>query len=111
MTIENILKLPTGNILPVTVVTEKYTEYSTMTLRLTVPAAEKILQRDLIGRLKKMIGYWEITKTAFETACENGVLKVTLKAECLEQIAAERPFTAEELQQALTPTPETNEKK
>ncbi|SHH92551.1 similar to stage IV sporulation protein [Sporobacter termitidis DSM 10068] len=106
MTTENTLKLPTGNILPVTIVKEKYSEYTTSGARLAILKADQILQKDLLDRLQLRIGDGSVTTTAFETSEENGVLKVTLKAECLEQIAAERPFTAEELQQALQPIQE-----
>jgi similar to stage IV sporulation protein len=110
MTKVNILKLPTGNVLPIQIVTEKYAEYAPKDVRMTILRAEEILQKELVGRLERMIGSGKITDTVFETTEESSVLTVTLHAECLEQIAAERPFTAEELQQALTPTV-ANEKK
>jgi similar to stage IV sporulation protein len=110
MTTENTLKLPTGNILPIRIVTEKYTEYTAYEARLSVLRASELLQQGLLDRLKARIGDGEIKKTEFETSEENGVLKVTLHAECLEQIAAERPFTAEELQQAQTPPADPDKK-
>lgn len=106
ITKENVIKLPTGNILPIAVVTEKYSEYSAAQKELAVLSAEEILQKRLLDRLKLQVTDGEIVKTEFSTEMDNGVIKVTLKAECLEQIAAERPFTAEELAEAAKPAPE-----
>jgi len=106
ITKENLLVLPTGNVLPVIIVKEKYAEYTAHDTRLSILAAQEMLQKRLMERLKKQIGDGEIISTVFETSLEGGVLKVTLRAECLEQIAAERPFTPEELQQAALPPPE-----
>lgn len=106
ITKENIIKLPTGNILPIAVVTEKYSEYTTAQTELAVLSAEEILQKRLLDRLKLQVTDGEIVKTEFITEMDNGVIRVTLKAECLEQIAAERPFTAEELAEATRPAPE-----
>lgn len=106
ITKENIIKLPTGNILPIAIVTEKYSEYTTAQTELAVLSAEEILQKRLLDRLKLQVTDGEIVKTEFITEMDNGVIRVTLKAECLEQIAAERPFTAEELAEATRPAPE-----
>ena len=106
MTNESILKLPTGNILPITIVKERYSEYTEAGYQLGVLRAEELLQQDLLSRLKLQLRDGTIQKTAFETAVGDGVVYVTLHAECLEQIAAERPFTAEEVQQAKTPVPD-----
>lgn len=109
ITKENVIKLPTGNILPIAVVTEKYSEYTAAQTELTVLSAEEILQKRLLDRLKLQVTDGEIVKTEFSTEMDNGVIKVTLKAECLEQIAAERPFTAEELAEAAKPPEKTDE--
>lgn len=106
ITTEKIIRLPTGNILPVAVVTEKYSEYTTAQTELSVLSAEEILQKRLLDRLKLQLTAGEIVKTDFSTKIDNGVIEVTLKAECLEQIAAMRPFTAEELAEATKPAPE-----
>lgn len=106
ITKENIIKLPTGNILPIAIVTEKYSEYTTAQTELALLSAEEILQKRLLDRLKLQVTDGEIVKTEFITEMDNGVIRVTLKAECLEQIAAERPFTAEELAEATRPAPE-----
>ena len=103
MTTETVLKLPTGNVLPIAIVKEKYDEYTMSDIRLSILQAEEILQKDLLGRLKAQLLSGDIVRTEFETSEHNDVLTVTLHAECLEQIAAERPFTASELLEAQTP--------
>lgn len=110
ITTEKVFRLPTGNVLPLTLVTEEYREYETAPAQMPVLEAASILQECLMERLRGHIGDGEIVTTDFETNLNNGVLTVTLRAECLEQIAAERPFTAEELQQAAA-GPEPEEKK
>ena len=106
MTTEKSLILPTGNVLPITIVRENYAEYTTTGAKLTILAAQELLQKRLTDRLNQQIGDGEVVTMAFETALDDAVLKVTLKAECLEQIAAERPFTPEEIQQATIPIEE-----
>jgi similar to stage IV sporulation protein len=103
MTNENILKLPTGNVLPIAIVKENYKEYTMSDVRLSILRAEEILQKDLLGRLKAQLLDGEIVSAEFETSEQNDVLTVTLHAECLEQIAGSRPFTASELLEAQTP--------
>jgi similar to stage IV sporulation protein len=106
ITTENFLVLPTGNMLPLIIVREKYAEYTPRDTRLGILEAQELLQKRLMERLKLQIGDGEIVSTAFDTSLEGDVLKVMLRAECLEQIAAERPFTPEELQQVTLPPPE-----
>ena len=108
MTTENTLKLPTGNVLPIAIIKEKYDEYTVTEYRMSLLDAELILQQDLLDRLRAQLSGGEIVRTEFETSEADDVLTVTLHAECLEQIAAERPFTEQELLEAQTPEP-TNE--
>jgi similar to stage IV sporulation protein len=103
MTSENALRLPTGNVLPLTFVTEEYKEYKETPAQMPLLDAQKILQQRLMDRLRLAIGTGEVVTTDYETSVKNGVITVTLHAECLEQIAKERPFTPEELVQAATP--------
>jgi similar to stage IV sporulation protein len=97
ITVEKTLMLPTGNVLPIRIVTETYKEYDPVEAKLSVFSAEEILKARLMSRLNAEISNGEVVKTDFATTVENGVVTVTLKAECLERIAAERDFTEEEL--------------
>lgn len=106
ITSEKSLVMMTGNVLPIAVVSEKYTEYTRTDATLGVLKAAELLEKRLMDRLNQKIGDGEIVTTSFDTSLENNVLEVTLKAECLEQIASERPFTAEEIQQATMPAEE-----
>jgi similar to stage IV sporulation protein len=107
ITTEKPVVLPTGNVLPIAIVKEKYTEYHTVGAKLTILAAEELLHKRLMDRLMLKIGDGEVVQATFDTSIEGDVIKVTLRAECLEQIAAERPFTADEIQKANeVPSPE-----
>lgn len=103
ITTHKTLSLPTGNMLPITIVREKYTEYSPAAAQMSILSAAELLEKRLLDRLGHEVGDGEIVQSTFDTSIENNVLTVTLQAECEEQIAAERPFTQEELQQAILP--------
>lgn len=109
MTDVRILKLPTGNILPITIIKEKYDEYTVSDVYFSMLRAQEVLQTDLLDRLELRLLDGKVVKTDFESTLKDNVLTVALHAECLEQIAAERPFTAEELQEAVTPPETQNE--
>ncbi len=109
ITTEKSLILPTGNVLPIAIIREKYTEYKTVGTKLSILTAEELLEKRLLDRLMLKIGDGKVVRTLFDTVIENDVLKVTLKAECLEQIAMERPFTADEIQQATIPPEKPDE--
>jgi similar to stage IV sporulation protein len=95
---ERTLRLPTGNVLPFTLVTERLAEYE------PAPggddgAAEETLRRALMDRLRGLIGDGEIRAAVCETSRADGGLVVTLRAECVEQIAVQRPMMAPEITQ------------
>lgn len=93
------LTLPGGAVLPLTVIREQFEEYETYTDTLTEESAKAILSAQLLAKLEDAIGDGSITSTEFESSLEDGILTVTLHAECLEQIAAERILTDEEAEQ------------
>jgi similar to stage IV sporulation protein len=105
MTTAKYLTLPGGFVLPIAIVRDEYTEYDTVGIKLTVLEAETLLQQRLLDRLA-LASDGEVVKTDFETVLKDGVITVTLTAECLEQIGRERPFTPEELTEAALPEPE-----
>lgn len=85
-----------GVVLPVGIVTETYTEYETVELPLA--DAEGILKTRLLNSLEEKIDDGEIVWTEFETAKENGIVTVTMTAECIEQIGELRQLEDEEMQ-------------
>jgi len=100
ITSEGYLRLPTGNRLPISMIRVEYAEYIPQQSALSVSDAERILQERLLNALLEEIGDGEIVSSQFVTMVENGVVTVTLTAECIEQIAAARDFTEEELYEA-----------
>jgi similar to stage IV sporulation protein len=104
MTTVKKLTLPTGNVLPISVVRETYREYAPRQAEMTILEAEQILQKRLLARLSRTIGDGQITSTNFTSTLKGDVLTVSLAAECLEQIAAERPFTPEEILEMQSPS-------
>ena len=97
ITQEQTIKMPTGNVLPITIIKEVYAEYVPVKVKLTEESAEKLLKEGLIKRLEAELNDGEIVETVFEAKVEKGVMTVTMKAECMEQIGAERSFTENEL--------------
>ena len=98
ITAEDNIRLPTGNILPIVIVRETYTEYEKTAVTLSRDEAENLLEKQLLSLLSSLITDGEIAETQFETALQDGVLTMTLKAECLEQIAGMREMTENERQ-------------
>ncbi len=91
------LTLPGGAVLPVTVVRETYEEYRRTPAKLTEKEAEQILSVKLLDLLEDEIGDGWIVSDELETASAGGVVTVTLKAECVEEIGEERKLTEEEV--------------
>ncbi|MDR1299063.1 MAG: sporulation protein YqfD [Oscillospiraceae bacterium] len=88
---EKVLGLPTGNILPVTLVTERYCEYTLAPQSAdTGGAAREVLRQALMERLEGLAGGGEIRAAKFEASQAGGVYAASLRAECLEQIGARR---------------------
>ena len=79
-----------GAVMPLTFVRETYEEYEPVLVALDSEAAERILSARLLWTLEELIGDGSVTSTQYETTEGNGVLQVTLTAECLENIAAVR---------------------
>jgi similar to stage IV sporulation protein len=109
ITLERTIELPMGGILPVTFVTERYLQYEAKTVSITQQQAEELLMPELMQRLEEEIDGGEIADYSYETTVSGGGVTVTLKAECIEQIAQERKFTDSELAAAETETETENE--
>ena len=84
--------LPSGDLLPLSLVRETVREYEPRTVQVDRDAARELLEEELLARLEEQIGP-DGTVSAYQcTARETGGrLEVTLTAECREEICAERP--------------------
>ena len=78
--------LPGGFALPITVNTETYTQYEPVTRVMDKKEAEEILKKRLSERLDELIGEGEKVSVKFDTKVSGDVIRVTLNAECIEQI-------------------------
>lgn len=96
ITSERTLRLPTGSALPFMLVTERCAEYEMSPAPDGAGRTESALRQALLDRLRGLIGDGEIRAVAFETSRAGGAAAVTLRAECVEQIAARRPMLAPE---------------
>ena len=84
--------LPSGDLLPLSLVREAAREYEPRTVQVDRDAARELLEEELLARLEEQIGP-DGTVSAYQcTARETGGrLEVTLTAECREEICAEQP--------------------
>lgn len=78
--------LPGGLLLPFEIVTSEYREYDAVSAALSPEQAESILRERLMQRLRGEIN-GTATSLEFETENDGEYITVTLRAECLENIA------------------------
>lgn len=103
MSVYTPVALPGGAVLPLTVVRDSFEEYRTVPCAVTVEEAERLLTSKLLYDLEEIIGEGYIVSHEFETREEGGLVTVTLRAECVEQIGREVPLSQEELDLLATP--------
>lgn len=84
-----------GIVLPVGIISETYSEYQMNTTRFA--EVEDFLKASLIDSLEDEIDDGEIVWNEFDADGGNGVVTVTMKAECLEQIGVMREMTEDEM--------------
>ena len=80
------LTLPGGEEMPLAVCRETCRAYETETLAVEPAAAEAMLKERLLEALEDAVGEGEIVSTDYDVEQDNGVLTVTLRAECREEI-------------------------
>lgn len=83
--------------LPVSLLRQRLRQYVLQPARVDLNSARTHLQRSLLQRLTELSGGGQIVSAEYTTEISHGRVTVTLRAECLEQIAAERPLTEREL--------------
>ena len=87
------LTLPGGRVMPLALRRTEYRAYVTEPAALNAGAARSMLEERLLERLDALIGEdGEVLDTVFTVREEDGMLAVTLRAECREQIGREVPF-------------------
>ena len=94
---EDTLRLPTGNVLPITFITEEFAEYGPVKKAVNQQTAEELLRGELLSDLKDEVDGGTIASVSYESEVKNGVLYVTLYAECIEEIAGQRELTNDEV--------------
>lgn len=79
-------QLPGGRVLPLTLGHEALRAYTTEETALDPAAAETLLRDRLADALQIALGEGEVVHVGYTTAQRDGVLRVTLQAECREEI-------------------------
>ena len=93
MTTTHILTLPGGREMPLVLVETEYRAYETAAAPVRADAARALLEERLLERLTALIGAeGSVLSTAFSAEEEDGMLTVTLTAQCREQIGREAVF-------------------
>ncbi len=92
-----ILTLPGGREMPLTLTRETIREYDLYDVSINVDAGEELLRSRLEERLADIIepNEGEVVKTDFTAVRKDGLLTVTLVAECSEQIGKTMEFEGE----------------
>lgn len=86
------LILPNGSVMPVSLSRETCRAYTTLACPIDLPAAEELLKTQLDQALRAAVGDGEVLRTDYTAAEQDGLLTVTLLAECREQIARVVPL-------------------
>ena len=91
------LSLPKVGTVPVALTRETVREYDLTTALIDPKAAEQLLRTQLEARLHALVADHDgqVVHTAFSSAQSDGMLKVTLVAECSEQIGKSVEFDGE----------------
>lgn len=96
MTTTHILTLPGGREMPLALVKTEYRAYETKSAAIQTAAAQALLEERLLERLEGLIGDdGSILSTSFSVREDGGLLTVTLKARCREQIGREVTFAGQ----------------
>ena len=86
------LTLPSGEALPLSIKRETYRAYQPDTAAVDQDAAQALLESRLLERLEHLVGEdGQVNATQFTARVEQGMLTVTLTAECEEEIGREQP--------------------
>lgn len=96
MTTTHILTLPGGREMPLALAETEYRAYETQPAAIQTAAAQALLEERLLERLEELIGEdGSVLSTSFSVQEGDGLLTVTLKARCREQIGREVTFAGQ----------------
>ena len=88
-----VFTLPGGRVMPLALRKTEYRAYETVPAALDPDAAQAMLEEQLADRLEKLVGEdGEVVQLSFAAREAEGILTVTAKAECREQIGREVTF-------------------
>lgn len=83
------------SVLPLALVREQFREYQAVTLELDRDQAQTMVEERLLEQLRTLIGEdGTVSASRFTARVEEGILEVTLNAECREEITVEQPGRA-----------------
>ena len=86
------LKLWDGSPLPISLERQTLREYVKCPAEADRAQTEQLLRRSLIARLTELTDGGQMLSLDFAVSCADGVMTVTLRAECLEQIGTAQPI-------------------
>ena len=80
------LTLPGGREMPLAITRETCRAYTLESAPVETAAARALLEEELLAALRESVGEGEILNASFAAAERDGLLTVTLQAECTEEI-------------------------
>lgn len=84
--------LPGGESFPLSLTRETCRAYEPRVVEVNQDAAQSLVEERLLERLRQLVGGdGQISDTQFTAQVKDGMLAVTLNAECIEEIGRERP--------------------
>lgn len=85
------LTLPGDVALPITLLRESFREYQWGTAQINLESGQDLLEKHLTDRLNTLVGKdGTVEQSSFSAKVEDGLLKVSLQAECREEIGREQ---------------------
>ena len=85
-------RLPTGEVLPISLRQETFRAYDVTEVSVDLQAAQSLLEEQLLRQLEQLVGEdGEVRSTQTRAWVDGTMLNVTLESECLEEIGREAP--------------------
>ena len=85
-------RLPTGEVLPISLRQETFRAYDVTEVSVDLQAAQSLLEEQLLRQLEQLVGEdGEVRSTQTRAWVDGTMLNVTVESECLEEIGREAP--------------------